>query len=394
MKKQCLFFVFFMLVGFLVFGEAEDHEEIDYLLFLPNSSNMFVNEARAMIQLDNMAKHLTGREVAPNHVYVYGYAAFAENNIDPVVLSRDRALFVTNELQKRGVSRSLFSDPVGYGSVNLWGSNINEEDKIPNRRVRVVLDGSILVVAPTGQIRETEIPPPVVVQEPEVIVQEDVVPQEQIEEQIASTDIDPEPVKAKDEKPKDKSKFKFPWWLLLPLLLLPLLFFKLKKKPADKPTKPEKAAPVAAAPPPAAPVEPVAAPIVANEIVEPVAAPAPVVEEVEPVIAPIEPMPAMAESANDATITAPAASEPAPPIAAIPAAAPVVVTSGNAVYIEEEIRRRAYYYYEERHGLNGTREKDWYKALPEICSKYEADGYKTYMEDGCWWARKTFSREV
>jgi len=387
MKKQCLFFVFFMLVGFLAFAETEDQEEIDYLLFLPNSSNLFVNEARARLQLDNMAKHLTGREVAPNHVYVYGYAAFAENNIDPVVLSRDRALFVTNELQKRGVSRNLFSDPVGYGSVNLWGSNISEEDKIPNRRVRVVLDGSILVVAPTGQIRETEIPPPVIVQEPEVIVQEDIVPQDEIiDEQIASTDIDPPPVKAKETPDKSKSKFKFPWWLLLPLLLLPLLFFKLKKKPADKPAKQERATPIAAAPPPAAPVEPVAAPIVANEIVEPVAAPPPP--------APVEPMPAMAESANDATITAPAASEPAPPIAAVPAAAPIVVTSGNAVYIEEEIRRRAYYYYEERHGLNGTREKDWYKALPEICSKYEADGYKTYMEDGCWWARKTFSREV
>ena len=59
------------------------------------------------------------------------------------------------------------------------------------------------------------------------------------------------------------------------------------------------------------------------------------------------------------------------------------------VNLEEEIRLRAYQLYQERNGQNGDAYGDWCKAVPEICSKYETAGYKSYTEFGSWWARKS-----
>ena len=144
MKKLFLVFVLFTFFGSLSYGDTGEQEEIDFLLFFPNSSNRFVNERQAMLQLDNLAKYLMTRNLLPGQINVYGYAAAAVNEIDSVDLSRDRAFYVISELQKRGISKNLFSDPVGHGSVDLWGRNTNEEDRIPNRRVRVLLDGNVL----------------------------------------------------------------------------------------------------------------------------------------------------------------------------------------------------------------------------------------------------------
>jgi hypothetical protein len=250
MKKQCLVSVLFVCIVFWVFGDTEKQEEIDYLLFLPDSSSLFVNEAQAMVQLDNMAKYLRGRELSPGQIYVYGYAAFAENDIEPVNLSRDRALWVVNELQKRGVPYLLFADAVGHGSVDLWGNNEDEEGRSPNRRVRVVLDGTVI----TPQIlkdAESEIP-------------------------VATIDIE-EDVEApiSQESTTDESK-PFPWWILLLLPILGLIFFLLKKKksPDKKTAKPEKIEePIAA---------PVPAPIAASEPVKPTPIPIPASESVKP----------------------------------------------------------------------------------------------------------------
>ena len=217
MKKWCLVFVFFF-IGFLVFGDAEKQEEIDFLLFLPNSSSLFVDEDQAMVQLDNLAKFLTGRNLIPGQIYVYGYAAFAENDIESVNLSKERALLVINELQKRGVPPDLFSDPVGYGSVNLWGSNANEEDRSPNRRVRVVLDDIVLTME-TLRAAEPEIEVPITYE-------------------------------STYENAADESKSKFPWWILLLLAILGIIFFLLKnrKHTDNKTAKPEKIEKPTAAP--------------------------------------------------------------------------------------------------------------------------------------------------
>ncbi|MCL1817922.1 MAG: hypothetical protein FWG35_03255, partial [Spirochaetaceae bacterium] len=196
MKKLSFLFVLIAFWGFPAFGDASEQEEIDFLLFSPNSSNQFVHEAQAMIQLDTVAKYLMGRNPAAGQIYVYGYAAAVANDIDPLGLSRGRALFVINELQKRGLSKDLFADPAGQGSVDLWGSNINEEDRGPNRRVRILLDSTIL----TPAIARAVEPEP---KAPEVV---------------------PEPVQ--------REKSTFPWWLILLALaaLAALIFFMSRRK--------------------------------------------------------------------------------------------------------------------------------------------------------------------
>jgi len=338
MKKLSLVSFLLFFLALFAFGQSENQEEIDYLLFLPNSAGGFVNETQAMTQLDNLARYLSGRNLTPGQIYVYGYAAFAINDIDPLSLSRDRALFVINELQKRGVSRNLFSDPVGYGSVNLWGGNTNEEDRSPNRRVRVVLDGNIIT--------------------PETIKAEETQPAPEPEITISSID-EKEPIR--NEAKPEKTDTKFPWWLLLllPLLLiiaaLIYLLSKRKKSPSTKPAVPIKK------------VDPVKA--------EPV--------KIEPAkVEPTKPEPVKAEPVK----TEPAIVEPEKPEPVKAASSAAVAISKKTVNLDEEIRLRAYELYVERGYIDGNMAEDWYKALVEVCAKYESAGGQTYFENEYWWA--------
>jgi len=210
MKKQCFIFIFFICCCVLIFGNNTKQEEVDFLLFLPNSSNRFENEEQAFIQLNNLAHYLSNKNLVPGQIIIYGYAAFAQNDIESVALSRERAVFVMNELQRRGISRDFFSDPVGYGSVYLWGDNANENDRKFNRRVRILLDGES-PIAITPEIVNAEI--------------ETVRPPDKVHEEPAA--------------PKDtlkKSGFKFPWWILLLFaIILALLLRKgSRRKPAHK----------------------------------------------------------------------------------------------------------------------------------------------------------------
>jgi len=212
MKKFSFAVVFLALFVFFAFGDTGEQEEIDFLLFLPNSSNLFVNERQAMIQLDNMAKYLADRNLVPGQIIVYGYAAAAANNIEPIGFSRERALFVINELQKRGVPNNLFSEPVGYGEVDLWGRNTNEENRSPNRRVRILLDGDFLT------------PDTLKAADPEIKV----------------SGMDDREKAAKQENFTGKSSFRFPWKLLLSLIgiaiIAAIVFFasKNRKSPIGK----------------------------------------------------------------------------------------------------------------------------------------------------------------
>jgi hypothetical protein len=208
MKKRYFIFIFFVFCAVSIFGNNDKQEEVDFLLFLPNSGNRFVHEEEAFIQLNNVAQYLSNKNLIPGQIIVYGYAAYAPNDIESVDLSRERALFVMDELQKRGVSKDLFSDPVGYGSVYLWGNNASEDDRKLNRRVRILLDG--------------ESPMPIT---PEIIKAET--------KTVIPARVYQEPVAPKDT-PK-KSGFKFPWWILLALALLFLLLFLLLKKRSKKP---------------------------------------------------------------------------------------------------------------------------------------------------------------
>ena len=343
MKKFSIVIFLLVFSGLALFGEPAEQEEIDYLLFLPNSSDGFVNVEQARIQLDNTARYLKGRSLAPGQVIVYGYAAFSLIDIDPIDISNQRALFVIDELYKRGIPRNLFADHVGHGSVYLWGSNSSEEDRVPNRRVRILIDGTLIT--------------------PEIIAAPNIA-DTMLEDKIKINAEVEKPVKQKAVKEKkEKSDFKFPWWLLL-LLLIPLLFLLLRelknKKREEKPAA--KKAPVAASLKPELPK-----PEPAKPAPEPIAPPQQVVQQ------PIEP-----------ELPKP---EPAPKHAA-----PHVETYVDVVDLEEEIRRRAYYH-SQGHDYCDM-DSDWFVAIPRVRVEFEEKGYQTYTENGTWWAKKTIIKKV
>ena len=319
MKKFLWAIIFFIVIGsFLSAGSDEQTEEIDFLLFLPDRSDLFVNPEQANIQLDNLAKYLAGGTFT--RIYVYGYAAEVSNNVDPFGLSRDRALFVINELQNRGVPQNLFSDPVGYGSVDLWGNNSNEEDRIPNRRVRILADGILI----TPALAEQVIPEP----------------------QPAQTNNAGETSNTGGSS-ADYPEKKSPWWILLLLLipLLAILFYLLsrRKKKAAAEEKP---------------------------IIGPTSQP---VEE--PVNVPISPP---LEEPTSPPLTSPSSSSE-------PVIVPAVV-SGTIVDLEEEIRFCAYEFFLEHENLYRDPEGDWHRAVSQVCSRYEAEGFSTCIKEGRWQA--------
>jgi len=211
MKKIYFAFLLFIICGFFIFGNNDKLEEVDFLLFMPNSGNRFVDEEKAFIQLNKLAQYLSNKELNPGQIIVCGYAAYAPNDIKSVDLSRERALTVIEELQKRGISKELFADPVGYGAVYLWGNNANENDKKLNRRVRVLLDG------------ESPVP---------------------VTNEIITAETEKENSRNKKlfvpEYISKESNSKFPWWFFLLLALLLLLFLLLLKKKSQKQIKKDK----------------------------------------------------------------------------------------------------------------------------------------------------------
>jgi len=208
MKKFYFIFIVYVICGGIsVYGDTNTQEEVDFLLFSPNSGSRFENEEQAFIQLNNLARYLMGKNLIRGQIIVYGYAAYAPNEIKSVDLSRERALTVMEELQKRGVPKELFSDPVGYGEAYMWGNNDTENARKLNRRARVLLDG--------------EIPMPIT---QEIISAE-------TEASVSAEDIIPElvyvapaaPAITWHYKPK-KASFKFPWWIFPLLIFLALCF--------------------------------------------------------------------------------------------------------------------------------------------------------------------------
>jgi len=326
MKKLYIVMILLFFAGIHVFGADGSREEIGFLLFTLNSDNEFADPAQASIYLDSVANYLKGKNVLPGQIYVYGYAANANNDIDPVYLSRNRAFFVIQELQKRGIAGSLFADPVGYGSVDLWGSNIDESDKIPNRRVRILLGDSILT--------------------PEAVTAE---PAETVEPAILKP----------AEKPAEKPRKSFPLRLfLLLLLIIPFIIIAAtrKKNASDKP------APIVQKTEPPKEHIPVNQPPVFEQKPEPPkedisAKPSPVFEQkTEPPKenVTIKPIPV-------------AAQEPEPPKEKL------------KILTEEEIRLYAYGLFERRFWQNGNDVLDWYQSISELTARYEALGYRVKL---------------
>jgi len=212
MKKVYFAFIFFVFCGFFIFGDNDKLEEVDFLLFMPNSATRFVNEEQAFIQLNDLALYLSDRNLLPGQISVCGYAAYAPNDIKSVDLSKERALTVIEELQKRGISKELFADPVGYGAVYQWGNNTGENSRKLNRRVRIFLNGESPMPV-TNEIITAETEP---LKEKAAVVEAPIVEAGKI-------------IKKETVVPKNISKnsgFKFLWWLL-PLLAILFLFFQL-----------------------------------------------------------------------------------------------------------------------------------------------------------------------
>jgi hypothetical protein len=324
MKKLFLIFIFFVFCGISGFSEDESQEEVEFLLFQPNSSNLFVNYEQTVIQLNKLAQYLSNKKISPGQIIVYGYAAFAPIDIDSVDLSRERAYFVINELQKRGISKELFSEPVGHGSVYLWGNNTNENDRKLNRRVRILLGGETPIQVTQEIINAEPEPVPDSVQEAAII----------------------------KEDTREKQDFKFPWWLLLllPLLLLLLLLKKRPQKAVHQVTSNTQQRIQTADAPKHAPI-PEPAPVVVHA-----------------------PTPAPAPAAPPAPIHTHTKHE----------AAPVMETT--TINLDEEIRFCAYEHFERRGGVNGSREQDWYNALSVVSARYTPRGYSVFFKDGYWWA--------
>jgi hypothetical protein len=123
------------------------------------------------------------------------------------------------ELQKRGVSRELFSDPVGYGAVYLWGNNETENNRKLNRRVRVLLDGENPMLI-TQELFTAETGPP------------------EAEEEIFFIETPAAPEIVLNYTPK-KTSSGFLWWILpllaaLVVLALLIFFLLLRKKRSQK----------------------------------------------------------------------------------------------------------------------------------------------------------------
>jgi len=228
MKKLYFVFIFFIFCGFSIFGNNDNKEEVGFLLFMPNSGNRFANEEQAFIQLNNLARYLSDKNLKPGQIVVYGYAASAPNNFKSDDLSIERALTVIEELRKRGISKDLFAEPVGHGAVYLWGGNTSENDRKLNRRARIFL-----------------VPPMPVTQE--VITAEIETPKAKAPaagtprvEAGKTFKKETNASKYSMKYPQKKANYKFFWWLL-PLLAILLLFFLLlllfkesSRKPAHK----------------------------------------------------------------------------------------------------------------------------------------------------------------
>ena len=195
------FVILFSLVFSLIaFGQTQDQEEIGFLLFEPNLSDKFADEAQTIIYLDNLANELKRREITEGQIHVYGYVADYQNDIDPVQLSHDRALFIIGELEKKGLPSAQFSNRTDFDPVGLWGDNLTEDGRKPNRRVRVVIDPSMSIVM-------AESPEPLI----------PVVNKQGLDE--ANNEI--------SSGETSSSGFGFPWWLPIPIIVLAIILIRL-----------------------------------------------------------------------------------------------------------------------------------------------------------------------
>jgi len=115
------------------------NNELGYLLFLPDSVD-FENYNEAKDLLDQYAKNINEISSKNKQIYINGFTAIYNNDIDPIKLSYDRANIVLQELVSRGISAERFDIAKGNGSTEEWGNNAVSEYRKLNRRVTISID--------------------------------------------------------------------------------------------------------------------------------------------------------------------------------------------------------------------------------------------------------------
>ena len=115
MKKIGIMLTFCLLSAAVIFGQSGRQEELGHFLFTPDASTTLANNAESLRLLDSMAADLLNMNLSAGQIHVSGYAAMASTE-NPSALSLNRALFIINELVRRGIPLEWFSHPIGYGS--------------------------------------------------------------------------------------------------------------------------------------------------------------------------------------------------------------------------------------------------------------------------------------
>jgi putative multiple sugar transport system substrate-binding protein len=128
--------------------------ELGYLLFAPDSTN-FENYNEAKDLLDQYAKNINEISSKNKQIYINGFTAIYDNNIDPIKLSYDRANIVLQELVSRGISAERFDIAKGNGGTEEWGNNAVSKYRRLNRRVTISID-TLKEIPQIDDIQETE----------------------------------------------------------------------------------------------------------------------------------------------------------------------------------------------------------------------------------------------
>jgi len=157
MKK--IIFSIFLLFGIYIAGYTQsktDIKDIGFIIFAPDTA-IFENEVEAKNLLDQYAKSINNISSKEKQIFINGYTAIFDNDVDPIKLSKDRADVIYNELLSRGISSERFNIMKGNGVTDNWGKN---NDRRPNRRVTIAIEEFIeaLPIISGGGMVKTENP--------------------------------------------------------------------------------------------------------------------------------------------------------------------------------------------------------------------------------------------
>lgn len=156
-KKTRAIFSVLLLFSICLIGFAQstsETEEIGYIIFASDSTN-FENAVEARGSLDKYAENISQIPSKEKQIYINGYTAIFNNDVDQIKLSSDRANVVLDELILRGISAERFDIIKANGGTANWGNNEISANRKPNRRVTISI-GRNKEIAQITAISDTE----------------------------------------------------------------------------------------------------------------------------------------------------------------------------------------------------------------------------------------------